>query len=283
MEERFDGWRVDVEAGALVRFHPMKRIAWFAAVATLQLHAVAEDLTLPGGRTLHEVVFSDLNPASVLVKGREGSERVDLVDLSPELQGRFHFDPTAALRFLSAENRRLRGEVARSVASPRQATAVVASPMAESAWASRPPTPPAASLPPLPKDGNVDAFDLVHHYRSDASAASARYKGHDFVIEGFVERVEAGLVGRGAKVLLESPDRGIRVVVEWKIPEEFHKFYTKAEGRRLFGGSGGAHRLILSAGDRVRFAVRGGSFDDAAVLLGRAELKSREAAVSPGG
>ena len=272
-----------MEPGALVRFYPMKRIAWFAAVAALGLHAAAEDLPLPGGRMLHEVELSDPNPASVWVKGREGSERVDLVDLPPDIQRRFHFDPSAALRFLSAENRRLRGEVARSVASPRKATAVVASPVAESAWASRPPTPPAASLPPLPKDVTVDAFDLVHHYRSDVAAAGARYKGHDFVIEGFVERVEAGLVGRGAKVLLESPDRGIRVVVEWKIPDEFPKFYTKAEGRRLFGGSGGAHRLILSAGDRVRFAVRGGSFDDAAVFLGRAELKSREAAVTPGG
>jgi hypothetical protein len=259
----------------------MKRTAGFAALAALGLPILAEDLTLAGGRILHEVVYSEANPASVLVKAREGTERVDLVDLPPELQGRFHFDPTAALRFLSAENRRLRGEVARVATLPPAAPAVVASPAAATAWASRPATPAPASLPPLPRDAVVDVFDLVHHYRGDATAAAARYKGRDFVIEGFVERIEAGLVGRGAKVLLESPDRSLRVVVEWRIPDEYPKFYTKAEGRRLFGGSGGAHRLVLSAGDRVRFAVRGGAYDDAAVFLGRAELKSREAAATP--
>ena len=87
--------------------------------------------------------------------------------------------------------------------------------------------------------------------------------------------VEDSLVGRTVKVLCESPDRGIRVVIAWKIPDDHPKFYTKAEGRRLFGVAGGAPRLLLQAGDTVTFAVRGGAHDDGAIFLNRGELITR--------
>jgi hypothetical protein len=259
------------------------RSAGWSAALILSLGAVlADDLALPNGRTLHDVSYSDPNPASVLVKSREGSERLDLVDLPAAVQQRFQFDPVTALRFLSAENRRLRGE-ASTTPGGRFAPALVrvtASASAETAWANRPPTPAAVSLPPVTRTSRVDAFDLVNHYRNEAASASARYKGHDFQLEGIVERVGSSIVGRGVKVLLESPDRGIRVVVEWRVPDDYPKFYTKAEGRRFFGGSGGAHRLVMAAGDRVRFSVRGGAYDDGAVFLGRAELLERVAGPS---
>ena len=49
----------------------MKRTAGFAALATLGLPIVAEDLTLAGGRILHDVAYAEANPASVLVNARE--------------------------------------------------------------------------------------------------------------------------------------------------------------------------------------------------------------------
>jgi hypothetical protein len=121
----------------------------------------------------------------------------------------------------------------------------------------------------------VDVFDLVNHHRADAATAIARYKGHDFRIEGVVERIEDQLVGRTVKILCESPDRGIRVVIAWRIPDDYPKFYTKAEGRRLFGVAGGAARIVLQTGDKVTFAVRGGAYDDGAIFLNRGELIAR--------
>jgi hypothetical protein len=267
----------------------MKRIRctlnWIdrGVLATLVFTGItqAEDLTTLTGRTLHEVSYSAPSADSVQVNSREGSERLYLFDLPAEIQRRFQFDPLAALRRLAAENRDLKAQLSATRGTdgvaPRKVMA--ASPAAAAAWAERPATPPPASLPPLARGARVDAFDLVHHYRADPGAAGARYRGRDFEIEGIVERVEATIVGRGVKVLLESPDHGIRVVVEWRVPEEYSKFYTKAEGRRLFGGSGGAHRLVLGAGDRVVFSVRGGAYDDAAVFLGRAQLATRSPAV----
>ena len=256
-------------------------LVWAMAVS-------AEDLRTTDGRVLRHVEFTEVGEDRVLVKHHDGSEHVYLFDLPPELQQRFHFDPVAALRRKTAEVERLKAELAaargeavaakataeKAVTEARQSVAV-AGPDNSALWRNLPPTRPAAQLPPLQKGEVVNVYDLVNHYRSEPEAARTRYKGRDFLLEGIVERVEDRLVGRYVKVLCVSPDRNLRVVIEWKVPEEYPKFYTKAEGRRLFGGTSRYEKLLFEAGERVKFEVHGGDFDDGAIHLGRSELVQR--------
>ncbi|HTH50146.1 MAG TPA: hypothetical protein VMB21_21715 [Candidatus Limnocylindria bacterium] len=268
----------------------MKRLACGGILLIWAAVACAEDLDTVDGRVLRHVVFTEVGEDSVLVKHHDGSEHIYLFDLPPELQRRFHFDPVAALRRKTAEVERLKAELAaargevvsakataeKAVAQAQaQARSPAAAPDNNSLWLDRAPTRPAAHLPPLGKGETVNVFDLVNHYRTEPDAARGRYKGRDFVLEGIVERIEDRLVGRYVKVLCASPDRNIRVVIEWKVPDDCPKFYTKAEGRRLFGGTGRGQRILFEAGDRVKFAVRGGDFDDGAIHLGRSELVQR--------
>jgi hypothetical protein len=264
----------------------MNRLACWAVGLGLALTLSAEDLTTADGRVLRHVEFSEADQERVLVKHHDGREHIFLYDLPPELQRRFHFDPIAALRRKTAEVERLKAELAvargEAVAAQAKAEKAVAearqpvlAPDNHELWKHLPPTRPAAQLPPLQKGETVNVFDLVNHYRAEPAAAQARYQGRDFLLEGIVERIEDRLVGRYVKVLCVSPDRNLRVVIEWKVPEEYPKFYTKAEGRRLFGGNSRSQRLLFEAGEHVTFAVRGGAFDDGAIFLGRSELVRR--------
>ncbi len=264
----------------------MNRLACWGIWLGLALALSAEDLTTVDGRVLRRVVFSEADEERVLVKHHDGVEHIYLHDLPPDLQRRFHFDPIVALRRKTAEVERLKAELAaaRGEAAAAQATAEravaqahqpVTAPDNHELWKDLPLTRPAAQLPPLHQGEVVNVFDLVNHYRTEPNAAVARYQGREFLLEGIVERIEDRLVGRYVKVLCVSPDRNLRVVIEWKVPEEYPKFYTKAEGRRFFGGTSRYERLLFEAGEHVTFAVRGGAFDDGAIFLGHAELVRR--------
>jgi len=248
---------------------------------------VSEDLQTLSGRTFRDASYSAPDEDSVRVKHRGGEERVYFYDLPEAVRAQFGFDTLAALRRKTEEVERLKAEletarssVANAAQNSSASSAAVSAPAAATIpaaknptlWEKLPPTRPATELPKLEGGELVTVFDLVNHYRADVTAADGRYRKKTFKLEGVIERIEEEFFGRAVKVLLESPDRTVRVVCAVEPPTRFKSTYTLAEGTVLMANDGRGAFTWLRAGERLVVSGSCAGLKDGAIFLNRAEL-----------
>jgi len=81
----------------------------------------------------------------------------------------------------------------------------------------------------------MDAAELVQQFKTDPPAADQRYRRKTFRVRGVIERFEPRLFVRKYDVLLESPDRFVRVVAVFDYPNDYKSIYTTQRGQTLVG------------------------------------------------
>lgn len=237
--------------------------------------ALAEDLTTVSGRTIRDVRFGATDDDAVQIQHRDGSERVYFYDLPEAAQRKLGFDVNAALRRKSLEVERLRAELATAKGQATKAVAEVAkvtAPRKPELWENRAPTPPAPSLPALKEHEVVQVFDLVNHYKADAPAADVRYRKKNIRLDAIIERMEEEAFSRAVKLVLESPDRTVRVVCTVTPPDRFRATYTKAEGTVMVANDGRSEFTWLKAGQRIIANGQVSGLKDGVIHLSRCEI-----------
>lgn len=270
--------------------------SWFAVAAlmpALLSPAMAEDLVTLDGRTFREATARRLDDDRLVLQHTGGQTTLFFHEVPEPLRKRLGFDTEAALKRLTLEAFRLRRPAGSDstadpaatdpkATDPRQPLTLpqmlsAARPVFESLqaarWAGLTPPVPAAQLPPVTKEQEISAWELVNHYRSDPPAADARYRKRPFRITGVVERMERGLVSRNVRVFLETPDPAVRPVCEWRIDDKIPAFHTRRDGRTLVAENNRSRWKLLEAGQTVTFEVQAAGLEDGLVELKQARLQ----------
>ena len=94
---------------------------------------------------------------------------------------------------------------------------------------------PVAELPPVKPGEVLDAAELLQQFRTDPPGATRRYHNKSFRVRGVVERFEPKLFIRKYDVILESPDRFVRVAAGFDYPSDYRAIYTTQRGQTLVG------------------------------------------------
>lgn len=169
---------------------------------------------------------------------------------------------------LQRENEQLRREQ-----TPARAAAATASAAAAPA-----PTPsrPLADVPPVGPNEVIESRDLALYFKADPAGAAARFARRTFRVRGAIDSFAPKLFRREYDVLLESPDRLVKVVFAFKYAEDFDAVITKNHGQRLVARqAGGAERLLLRVGDVITILARCDGLSDNRLEFRRCQIVSR--------
>jgi hypothetical protein len=128
-------------------------------------------------------------------------------------------------------------------------------PTADQVHARRPAN-PVIALPPPQSDEVVNIADLVEQFKTDSNAANSRYRKKVLRVQGAIERFEPKLFIRKYHVILESPEKFIRVVCTFDYPNELKTVYATEGGQKLVGQPADNKQVaLLQTGQRI--VVRG--------------------------
>lgn len=133
---------------------------------------------------------------------------------------------------------------------------------------------PMVGLPALQATDVVEAGELVAHFATDASAATARYGKQTFRVKGVVDRFSSGLVTRQFTVLLTSPDRAFTVACRFSYIDRYKTVFTSQNGRALKARyDGGGETTLLEEGQVVVVSGRCDGLDrDGQIRFSRCEI-----------
>ena len=233
---------------------PLLCIFLFASAA----RGLAEDIVTTKGKVFKNAEIIRVESDGVLIKHSGGTERVSLAELPPAIQKKYGLDPKDAelrrkaeevdrlkaeldraqseLKRLKQDNERLRTERAQMVPAPAPAK----------------PSKPLVEVPPVKSDDVVDVRDLVLYYKADAAAADARFKKKTFRITGTVERFNPKMFLRKYDVILESPDKAIKVAGNFDYADNFNAVVTQKRGQNLVALVGRNGEMdLMKAGDVI--------------------------------
>ncbi len=204
-----------------------------------------EDITTRDGEIFKNAQVIQFEAGGVILKHEGGTNRIVWKDLPPAARRRYQAE---AWKRIEEEIQKLKQDLARAEA---EAARLEEADGPSTAKKQPPPEPsgnagalrdaaeerarPVAGLPPLKPDEIMDAAELVQQFKSDPPAADQRYRKKTFRVRGVIERFEPKLFIRKYDVLLESPDRFVRVVAVFDYPNDYKSIYTTQRGQTLVG------------------------------------------------
>ena len=135
------------------------------------------------------------------------------------------------------------------------------------------PSKPLATLPTLQPEEVVDARDLVLYYKADPAGADARFRNKTFRIQGIVQGFSTKLFIRDYEVLLDSPDRQIKVVCSFHYVDRYQAVFTTRRGQELSARLGESKSLtpLLKVGDQLIIQGRCGGLRESYLEFTRCE------------
>ncbi len=216
------------------------------ACSLFWLHA--EDITTHDGRVFKNASVVKFEADGVVIKHDGGTKQIAWAELPAPLRQRYQAE---ARRQKAAEIQKLKQDLARAEAEGAKlnqteaelqketippATARVKSPDSTTPRGTRPePAKPAVQLSPMKRDEIVDAAELVQQFMTDSAAAEALCQRKTFRVRGVIQRFEAKLFRRQYEVILESPEKFLRVVLQFDYPDDYKSIYTTEQGQKLVG------------------------------------------------
>ena len=225
-----------------------KIIILFLVCACCPIGLLAEDITITDGRVFKNASVVKFEADGVVIKHDGGTKQIAWAELPVPLRERYQAE---ARQQKEAEIQKLKRDLARAEAEAaklnqtgaqpkNEATPLAAAPVKSfDSTTPRGPTPepakPAGDLPSLKRDEIVDAADLVQQFKTDSSAAEERCQKKTFRVKGVIARFEAKLFRRQFEVILESPEKFMRVVLRFDYPDEYKSIYTIQSGQKLVG------------------------------------------------
>jgi hypothetical protein len=241
----------------------------------------AEDITIGDGRVYKNATVVKFEADGVVIKHDGGTRQIGWEELPAQLRQRYQAE---ARRKKQAEVEKLKQDLARAEAEaaklnrtedqPKRAAtppvaAAVESSVATTTRANPPgPSKPAGNPTPLKNDDIVDAAELVQQFKTDSVAAEETCQKKTFRVKGVVQRFEAKLFLRQYGVILESPEKFMRVVLRFDYPDDYKSIYTIQNGQALVGRPA-ENKLVtlMTVGDAVVVQGRCKGLHDAEIAF----------------
>ena len=254
-------------------------LLFLCACCPIGLHA--EDITTGDGRVFKNASVVKFQADGVVIKHDDGTKQIAWAELPAPLRQRYRAE---ARRQKEAEIQNLKQDLARAEAEAAKLNRTEAQPKNE-------PTPPAAApvkssdstttrgrtpvrakpagdLASLKRDEIVDAAELVQQFKTDSAAAEEWYQRKTFRVKGVVQRFEAKLFRRQYGVILESPEKFMRVVLRFDYPDDYKSIYTIQNGQKLVGRPAENKQVtLMTVGDAVVFQGRCKGLRDAEIVF----------------
>ena len=258
-----------------------KIILLFLACACCPLGLHAEDITTGDGRVFKNATVVKFEADGVVIKYDGGAKQIAWAELPAPLRERYK---AAARRQKESEVQKLKQDLARAEAEAAKlnrneapeknaATPPAAAPVKSSDATIRSGSAPvrakSAGDRSLPKvDEIVDVADLVQQFKTDSAAAEALYQKKTFRVKGVIQRFEAKLFLRQYGVILESPERFMRVVLRFDYPDAYKSIYTIQNGQKLVGRPAENKQVtLMTVGDPVVIQGRCKGLRDAEIVF----------------
>ena len=204
----------------------------------------ADDLATADGAVFKNAQVIRFEADGVVIQHEGGTNRLAWKDLTAPTRRRYQ---AQARKQKEEEIQKLKQDLARAQAEaarlapeggPSESDKRTPSGKSGETTPGRPPGPSASyvsDLPALKPDEIVEVGDLVQQFKDDPQGADQRYGKRNFRLKGAVERFEPKLFVRKYEVLLESPDRFVRVVAIFDYPDEYRTVFTTQRGQTLVG------------------------------------------------
>jgi hypothetical protein len=241
----------------------------------------AEDITTGDGRVFKNVSVVKFEADGVVIKHDGGTKQIGWAELPEPLRQRYQSE---ARRQKEAEVQKLKKDLARAEAEaaklnqvevqPKHAATQPAAAPATSSDSTTPrgktplPAKPASGLSPLNSDEIVEAAELVQQFKTDSAAADAWYQKKAFRVKGVIQRFEAKMLRREYDVVLESPEKFVRVILRFDYPEHYRSVYTIQNGQQLVGRPAENQVItLLTVGDAVVVQGRCKGLRDAEIVF----------------
>jgi hypothetical protein len=258
-----------------------KIILLFLLCACCPLGLHAEDITTGDGRVFKNASVVKFEADGVVIKHDSGTKQIGWAELPAPLQQRYQAE---ARRQKEAEVQKLKQDLARAEAEaarlnqteaqPKNATTPPAAAPVKSSDFTTPrgstpvPAKPAGDLFPLKRDEIVDAAELIQQFKMDSAAAEARCHKKTFRVKGVIQRFEAKLFRRQYEVILESPEKFMRVVLRFDYPDDYKSIYTIQNGQKLVGRPAENKEVtLMTVGDEVVFQGKCKGLRDAEIVF----------------
>jgi hypothetical protein len=233
------------------------------------------------GRVFKNASVVKLEANGVVIKHDGGTKQIAWVELPAPLRQRYQ---TEARRQKEAEVKKLKEDLARAEAEaaklnqaedrPRNATTPPATAPVKSSDSSTPrgntpvPAKPTGDQSPLKRDEIVDAAELVQQFKTDSTAAEAWYQKKTFRVKGVIQRFEAKLLRRQYEVILESPEKFMRVILRFDYPDDYKSVYTIQNGQKLVARPAENKEVtLMTVGDAIVVQGRCKGLRDAEIVL----------------
>src|SRR5438552_2725520 len=243
--------------------------------------AHAEDITTSNGRVFKNASVVKFEADGVVIKHDGGTKQIAWAELPGPLRQRYQAE---ARQQKEAEIQKLKRDLARAEteaaklnqaeAQPKnEDTPPAAEPLKSSdSTTKREHTPgpakPAGDLPSVKRDEIVDAAELVQQFKTDSAAAEERCQKKTFRVKGVIQRFEAKLFLRQYEVILESPEKFLRVVLRFDYPDDYKSVYTIQNGQKLVGRPAENKAVtLMMVGDAVVFQGRCKGLRDAEIIF----------------
>src|SRR5437867_8244536 len=243
--------------------------------------AHAEDITTSDGRVFKNASVVKFEVDGVVIKHDGGSKQIAWAELPAPVRQRYQ---AAARQEKEAEIQRLKQDLARAEAEAAKLNQTEAQPKNElkpsaaapvtSSDATTPrgrtpgPAKPAGELPSVKRDEIVDAAELVQQFKTDSAAAEERCQKKTFRVKGVIQRFEAKLFRRQYEVILESPEKFLRVVLRFDYPDDYKSIYTIQNGQKLVGRPAENKEVtLMTVGDAAVFQGKCKGLRDAEIVF----------------
>ncbi len=238
------------------------------ACCPLGLHA--EDITTGDGRVFKNASVVKFEADGVVIKHDGGTKQIAWAELPAPLRQRYQAEARqqkdAEIQKLKRDLARAEAEAARlnqTEAQPQHATTPPAAAPVKPSDSTTPrgSTPvaaePAGNLSPLKGDEIVDAAELVQQFKTDSAAAEAMCQKKTFRVKGVIQGFDAKLLRRQYEVILESPEKFMRVVLRFDYPDDYRSIYTIEKGQKLVGRPAENKEVtLMKVGDTAVFQGR---------------------------
>jgi len=258
-----------------------KIILLFLLCACCPIGLHAEDITTGDGRVFKNASVVKFEADGVVIKHDGGTKQIAWAELPAPLRRRYQAE---ARRQKEAEVQRLKQDLARAEAEaaklnqaedqPKNATTPPAAASVTSSDSTTPrggrpaPAKPAGDPLSLKRDEIVDAAELVQQFKTDSAAAEERCQKKTFRVKGVIQRFEAKLFRRQYEVILQSPEKFMRVVLRFDYPDDYKSIYTIQNGQKLVGHPAENKEVtLMTVGDAVVFQGRCKGLRDAEIIF----------------
>jgi hypothetical protein len=201
-----------------------------------------EDLQTSDGTVFTNAAIIRYEAEGIIVKHDGGTNRVAWKQLAAPARQRHQAE---ARKQKEAEIQKLKQDLARAESEAAvlnegdgQTPSPTRSRAKKSADPPRAPEPaarPVAELPPVKPGEVLDADELLLQFTTDPPGTTRRYRNKSFRVQGVIDRFEPKLFIRKYDVILESPDRFVRVVAGFDYPNDYRAIYTTQRGQTLVG------------------------------------------------